>query len=129
MRFSVLAALAATAFAAAPTIPPVDVSGTLRQVPVALIMAYDSGCEACILSKPEFEEVESDVPTYLVEASEAEAQAFRDEYGITSFPAFMLLEHGSLTEMYEGERSRAAFEAYLSAKTAPPAPEVVTSEL
>ena len=122
MRFSVLAALVATAFAAAPTIPPIDVSGTLRQVPVALIMAYDSSCEACLISKPEFEEVTSNVPTYLVDASEAEAQAFRDEYGIKSFPAFILLEHGSLAEVYEGEHSRAAFEAYLSAKKPPPSP-------
>jgi hypothetical protein len=85
-------------------------------------MAYESGCEACLASKPEFEDVESNVPTYLVDASEAEAHAFRAEYGLTSFPAFILLEHGSLAEVYEGEHSRAAIEAYLSAKTPPPTP-------
>jgi hypothetical protein len=113
MRFSVLAMLFATAFAAAPTLPPLDVADALRQVPVALVMAHGAECDAC----PEFEAVESDVPTYLVDASADEAAQFRDAYGITSFPAFLLLEHGALAEKYNGHHSRAAIEAYLLAKT------------
>lgn len=124
MRFSVLAMLAATAFAATPTIPPVDVAETLRQVPVALVMAFASECNDCMTAKPIFEEIESDVPTYLVDASEEEAGAFREAYNITSFPKLILFENGKMADVYDGELSCVALQAYLSSKAVPPSPKV-----
>lgn len=129
MRFSVLAMLLASALASAPTLPPGEAAGALAEVPMALVMAYAPWCGHCVHAKPAFEEVEAKVPTYLVDCSTPEAAPFRNAYGVKGFPTFLFLEHGKLTDTYNGERTRAAIESYLEQKAAvaaPPAEEPET---
>jgi thiol-disulfide isomerase/thioredoxin len=114
MRFSVLAMLVASALASAPTLPPDQVSVALADVPIAFVMAFAPWCGHCVQVKPEFEAVESKIPTYMVDASTPEAASFRSMYQVRGFPTFMLLEHGKLAETYEGDRSKIEIELYLS---------------
>ena len=128
MRFSVLCMLFASVLGAAPTLPPEDLPKALTEVPLSFVMAYAPWCGHCVHAKPAFEEVESPVvPTYLVDASVEEAAAFRSAYGVKGFPTFLLLEHGKLKEVYNGERSREAFESYLATRAASHAPSPSTA--
>jgi len=118
MRFSVLAMLLASALASAPTLPPGEATDALAKVPMAFVMAMAPWCGHCVQAKPAFEEVESKVPTYMVDCSTPEAAPFRNAYGVKGFPTFLFLEHGKLTDTYHGERTRAAIESYLEQKAA-----------
>jgi thiol-disulfide isomerase/thioredoxin len=110
---AVLALCAAVVHAALP-LAPQEFHAVLDPLPVAFVMVFAPWCGHCVASKPAFEAVNaSGVPTYMLDASTPEAGAVRAEIGIRGFPTFVFLEHGRLTDTYDGGRTTAAFEAYL----------------
>lgn len=95
-----------------------DFRDVLDPLPAAFVMAMAPWCGHCVAAKPAFEAVDvPDVPTFMVDASKPEAESVRAYIGLRGFPTFVYLEHGRVVETYAGDRTTAAFEAYLSAKS------------
>ena len=92
----------------------------LAPLPAAFVMAMAPWCGHCVAAKPAFEAIDvekaGNVPTFLLDASTPEAADVRSALNVRGFPTFLFLEHGVVTDAYQGDRTAEAFEAYLRTK-------------
>lgn len=101
-------------------ISPLDFSGYVYSRTNFFVMFYAPWCSHCVAAKPEFQSIESHVPTLMVDASTPEAAVVRERYAIKGFPAFVLFENAQPKEIYTGYRTADAFEQFLSEKVIMP---------
>jgi len=110
-------------------ISPLDFSGFVYSRMNFFVFFYAPWCSHCVASKPEFQSIESHVPTLMVDASTPEAAVVRERYGIKAFPTFLLFENAQPKDIYTGYRTAEAFEQFLNEKVPKPEKPFVSGEL
>jgi hypothetical protein len=110
-------------------ISPLDFSGFVYSRMNYFVFFYAPWCSHCVASKPEFQSIESHVPTLMVDASTPEAAVVRERYGIKAFPTFLLFENAQPKDIYTGYRTAEAFEQFLNEKVPKPENTFVSGEL
>jgi len=125
-----LSVLGALVHAEPMEINPRDLSGFVYSRSHFFVFVYAPWCAHCVAAKPEFESIESHVPTIMVDGSIPEASVMRERYGIKAFPTFLLFENAQPKEIYTGYRTAEAFEQFLNEKVPKPSdqPEVASTE-
>jgi thioredoxin-like negative regulator of GroEL len=119
MRLPILVMLSiiGSALCAAPVeVDPRELSGYVYSRANFFVMVYAPWCAHCVQSKPHFENIDSHVPTLLVDGSTTEGAVMRERYSIRGFPTFILFENAQPAEMYTGPRTTEAFEQFLNEK-------------
>jgi len=83
-----------------------------------LVLFYNTDCGHCKTLKPEWDKAEAEMGDKMVaidvtDASDMAVKDITEKFKINSYPTMIVLDNGSVTATYDGERTKDALVSYV----------------